>query len=194
MKIHKVDQQSDEWFEIKLGKFSASDAQAISAKGAGLQTLVYKKVAEIISGVREETYTNPHMDRGNEQEELARASYELQTGTNVDVVGFCELNEYAGASPDGLVGEDGAAEFKCPTNSNYVKTLHTQKIDTPYEWQMQFQMYVTDRQWVDYVVFNENFEDLIVIRVERDESKIEKIRAGIESGVSEIKDILSKIQ
>jgi len=193
MKIHKIPQQTDEWFELKLGKLSSSDGQAIAANGAGLQTLIYKKVAEILSGTREDSYTNPDMERGNEQEELAVASYELQTGSTVQKVGFCELSDYVGASPDGLVGDDGLVEIKCPRNSNYVKLLYTKKIDTKYEWQMQAQMYVTDRKWVDFVVFNENFDDLIIIRVERDEKKIEKIRIGLESGVKQIKEIVEKV-
>lgn len=194
MKIHKVKQQSEKWFKLKLGKLSASNAQAISADGAGLVTFVYKTVAEILSGVREDTYVNPDMERGNEQEDTARSAYEMETGNMVKQVGFCELDEYVGASPDGLVGKDGLFEVKCPRASNYVKLLYTKKIDTAYVWQMQMQMLVTDRKWVDYVVFHENFKDLIIIRVDRDEKAIEKLWAGLGSGVSQIKQILKEVK
>ncbi len=194
MKIHNIDQQSDEWIEIKLGKLSASDAQAIAANGAGLETLAYKKAAEILSGIREDTYVSFNMERGNRMERVARRKYEQHTGNAVTIVGFCELDSYVGASPDGLVGAGGLVEIKCPSNSNYVKALHTQKISTQYEWQMQFQMYVTNRKWVDHVVFNENFESLIIIRVPRDKAKVEKIKAGIKSGVSKIEKILEEVK
>ncbi len=194
MKIHKCKQGSLKWFKLKLGKLSASNAQVISADGAGLVTLVYKTVAEILSGAREDTYVNPDMERGNEQEDTARSAYEMETGNMVKQVGFCELDEYVGASPDGLVADDGLFEVKCPKASNYVKLLHTKKIDTGYIWQMQMQMLVTDRKWVDYVVFHENFKDLIIIRVERDEKAIEKLWAGLGSGVSQIKQILKEVK
>ncbi len=193
MKIHKVKQGSEEWFDIKLGKLSASNAQAISANGAGLVTLIYKTVAEILSGAREDTYINPDMERGNEQEDTARSAYEMETGSEVTQVGFCELDKYTGASPDGLVGDDGLFEVKCPKASNYVKLLHTKKIDTGYVWQMQMQMLVTGRKWVDYVVYHENFRMIIIIRVERDEAAIKKIKVGLDSGIKQIKEILEKV-
>lgn len=194
MKIHNFEQQSPEWFAIRLGKLTASKAQAIGTAGKGLETLCFEKVAEIISGTRQETYTNPDMERGNEQEDLARSSYEMETGNKVESVGFCELDERVGASPDGFVGEDGLVEIKCPTNTNYVRTLYIKTPESKYAWQMQMQMLVTDRKWVDYVVFNENFKDLVIIRVERDEKKIEKLRVGIEKGKANINLILEGLK
>ena len=182
-------QGSEEWFKARLGKLTASKAQAISASGKGLETLSFEKVAEIISGKREDTYINPDMERGNEQEDLARSSYEMETGNSVKQVGFCEMNESVGASPDGLVGDDGLVEIKCPKAANFVKLLYTKKIETKYLWQMQMQMLVTDRKWVDFVAQHENFNDLIIIRVERDEAKILKIVDGLLKGAERMKEI-----
>ena len=148
-----------------------------------------KGQAEIISGKREDTYINPDMERGNEQEDLARSSYEMETGNSVKQVGFCEMNESVGASPDGLVGDDGLVEIKCPKAANFVKLLYTKKIETKYLWQMQMQMLVTDRKWVDFVAQHENFNDLIIIRVERDEAKILKIVDGLLKGAERMKEI-----
>lgn len=194
MKIHNHPQGSDEWFAARLGKLTASKAQTIQANGKGLETLVYQLVAEKLSGAREDTYTNPDMERGNELEDTARSSYEMETGNEVIQVGFCEQNEHVGASPDGFVGEDGLVEIKCPKNSNYIKTKYTQKIDKAYEWQMQMQMFVTDRKWCDYVVFNENFPDLIIIRVERDNDMAEKLVKGINKGIDLIGEICRKLE
>lgn len=194
MKTYNFPQQSQEWFDIRLGKFTASNAQAIASNGKGLETLCFQVVAEILSKTREEGYTNPDLERGNEQETLARASYEMETGNKVETVGFCELNDRVGASPDGLVGEDGLVEIKCQKNSVYVQTLYSKKIDTKYEWQMQMQMLVTDRKWVDFVVFNENFPKLIIIRVNRDEAKIEKLRVGLEMGNKKVDEILEGVK
>ncbi len=190
MKIYKVKQQSDKWFALKLGKFSASSAQAIATAGKGLDTIVYQKVAEKLSGKRESTYSNPDMERGNKQEDIARSSYEMETGNKVKQVGFCELNEYVGASPDGLIGKDGLVEIKCQRNSNYIRSRYTKKIDTGYLWQMQMQMYVTDRKWCDFVVFNENFPNLLITRVNRDEKIIEKIKNGLDKGIKLFKEVI----
>lgn len=191
MKIYNnLVQGSEDWFKVRLGKFTASQAQAIGSNGKGLETLCFEKVAEILSGTQEEGYKNADMERGNEQEALARSAYEMENGVMVKTVGFVELNEKVGCSPDGLVGDDGLVEIKSHNGATFVKLMYSKKIDTKYVWQMQMQMYVTDRQWVDYVAFNENFPKLITIRVERDESAIEKIRIGIETGVAKIEEIL----
>jgi len=193
--IHReFEQQTDTWLDFKLGKFGSTDAQAVSASGAGLNSAVYKKVAERLSGMREESYINDQMLRGIEYEPLARASFEIKTGKSVETVGCIELDEYTVCSPDGLVGKNELLEIKCPTASNYVKALHTQSVPSDYMWQIQFQLYVSDRSHCFYTVFNENFEDLVIIRVKRDENKIEKIKLGITSGVNDIKNILRDIR
>lgn len=194
MIIYNVTQGTDEWHAVRLGKLTASKAQAIATAGKGLETLAFEKVAEILSGVRQDSYTNSDIERGKEQEELARASYELKYGLSVIPVGFVELDKYVGASPDGFVGEDGLLEIKCPNNANFVKVMYSKKPAPEYEWQMQMQMYVTGRNWVDFVVFNENFPEIITLRVEKDAPKIEKLTAGLAKGVEQIETILKGVK
>lgn len=195
MTIHDVKQNTPEWFQVRLGKFTASNADTIAANGVGLKTLCFKKVAEIQTGKEEEeVYTNPDIERGREREEMGQNVYELETGTPVVQVGFVSSSERVGCSPDGLIGEDGLLEIKSKNDANFVKYRYEKKIETKYVWQMQMQMLVTDRQWCDYVVFNPNFEkQIIVVRVERDEVAIEKLRLGLEEGQEMVDDILSKI-
>ncbi len=194
MKIYQINQNSEEWFELRKGKFTASDAQAIATNGKGLETLVYKKVSERLARGTEPPYTNLDMERGHELEEMARVGYELETGNTVTVVGFCELDENTGASPDGMVDPEGLVEIKCKIGPIFVKEMLTASVDSEHEWQMQMQMWVTDRQWCDYVVFNPNFSrNLIIKRVMRNEDKITKIKAGVESGKTMISSILEKI-
>lgn len=194
MKIHNFEQGTDEWIKVRLGKFTATTGQAVATAGSGLDTVCFEKVAEIVAGVpSKEEYTNENIERGRELEEIARADYELENSVEVQTVGFCELDEYVGCSPDGLVGEDGLIEIKCQDNKNYIKTKYLGKPDSKYMWQMQFQMYVTGRKWCDFVVFNENFEKAITIRIDRDEAKIKKIEIGLEIGINKIKNIMDKI-
>lgn len=195
MKIHNLEQGTPEWFAVRLGKFTASSATAIAAKGKGLETLVFEKVAEILTGKQKPPYTNPDMERGIELEKEARNAYELETGIKVVQVGFCELDEHTGASPDGLVGEKGLNETKCPNDVNFAKYLYDGKVDTGYNWQMQMQMLVTDRQWNDYTVYNPNFPNPIIIkRIPRNETDIAKIKAGLAFGIGQKNLFLEKIK
>jgi predicted phage-related endonuclease len=124
VRIYELDQNSSEWDKLRLGKFTASDAQAIGNDGKGLETLVYKKVAEIMTQQIEESYMNSDMQRGHDFEAMARNAYEIETGKRVVQVGFVEMNSYVGCSPDGLVGEDGLAEYKNLNGANYIKALY----------------------------------------------------------------------
>lgn len=195
MIVHNIDQNSPEWQQVRCGKFTASDAQTIGTNGKGLETLVYKKVAEKLTKKQEQGYYNGNMERGHELEMTARNAYEIETGNSVTEIGFCELDENTGASPDGMVAEDGLVEIKCKTDAVYVKDLYLEEIDPEHFAQMQMQMWVTDRKWCDYVVFNPNFKKEIYIRrVNRDEFTIGKIKAGVEAGISLMNLIISKIQ
>ena len=194
MEIINCIQGSPEWFAERLGKLTGSEAQAISANGAGLKTLVNKLVAERLTGKVENGYTNADMERGKELEEEARNAYELETGNTVTKVGFCKLDDDVGSSPDGLINDDGGIEIKCFKDSTFVDYMFTGKVDTAYEWQCQFNLFVTGRKWWDYVVYNPNFKkSLIIKRLDRDEIAIEKIKTGIETGKAMIKAMMEKL-
>jgi predicted phage-related endonuclease len=195
MKIYEeLKQGTPEWLAVRIGKLTASDAQAIASNGKGLETLVFEKVAEIMTGKPKDSYTSTDMERGNELEAMARNAYELETGRLVKQVGFIELDERVGCSPDGMVEEDGLAEIKCKNDSNFVRFIFDNKIDPAHEWQMQYQMWVTGRKWVDYVLFNPNFKNPIIItRVLRDEAKIAKIEIGVESAKKQIAGTLQMV-
>ena len=194
MKLHNIDQQSDEWFELRLGKLTASKAQAIATNGKGLDTLCYEKVAELLTRRRQDGYTNPDIERGNELEALARDAYELETDHLVKRIGFIEQDENVGCSPDGLIGEDGLLELKCKNDVNFLKFSITKDIDTAHIWQMQMQMLVSDRQWCDYAVFNDGYtQSLVIVRVPRDDEKIEKIKIGLERGLEIMNDLIAKM-
>lgn len=197
MKIYKdLQQGTSEWLQIRLGKFTASNASSVATAGKGLETLVFEKAEELVTGQIKEGFKNADMIRGNELEPKARNLYELETENIVSQVGFCELDEYVGCSPDGLVDEDGLVEIKSPTFRVFYEYLTTAKVDSKYMWQMQMQLLVTNRKWVDYVVYNPMFkkQPIIIKRIERDEEKIEKIKKGLEDGIKKLQEILEKTQ
>ena len=197
MKIYEdLQQNTPEWLAVRLGKFTASDATAIGNSDPGLLTLCFEKAAEILTGKIAEGYTNGDIERGHELEEMARNSYELKTGVQVKQVGFIEADEMVGCSPDGLIKEDGMQEIKCKNDVNFARFLFDRKIDPAHEWQMQMQLLVSGRQWVDYVLFNPNFGDrsTIITRIARDESKIKKLEAGLAKGKEQLAAILAEIK
>lgn len=164
MKVYyDIEQGTEEWFEVKDLKFSASNASTILAEGAGLKTLIKDMLAEhYSSGNYEEysnKYTNKDMERGKEFEDKARSIYCLEVGEEVEQVGFIEMNEHVGCSPDGLVGEDGLIEIKNFSDKVYLELLLSDKIEKKYFNQMQMQMFVSGRKWCDFFVFNPNFKE-----------------------------------
>jgi len=195
MKTYNYDQGSEEWFRVRLGKFTGSVAQAIAANGKGLETLVFEKAAEILTSKPKPSYTNDDIKRGREYEDMARNAYEIETGRTVKQVGFVEVDEFVGCSPDGLVEDDGLIEIKCKNDANYARFLYDQKVDPAHNWQIQFNLWVTEREWCDHIVFNENFtKPISVIRIQRNETEIAKLKAGVLTGIAQLKSILEKIK
>lgn len=194
MKIHNFEQGTEDWLKIRLGRFGSTDAQAVSANGKGLETLCFQKAAEILIGKPQKQYTNEDMERGKLLEDSARVLYELETGRTVEKVGYMEYDPYIGGSPDGLVEKDGLIEIKCFSDRVFVEYLYSKKIEPKYVWQMQHLMFISDRKWCDYVLYNENLNRIEIERVFRDEQAIEKIKLGLGAGSARIKEILEKIK
>lgn len=192
--IIEVDQRSDDWLKIRLGRFGGTDAQAVATAGKGLETLCYQKVAEIMTGRGAESYTNPDMERGVELEQTARLNYEIETSNQVKTVGYIAWGDYVGVSPDGLISEKGLVEFKCPNDANFIKFLHLREIAPAYKWQVQHQMLVAEREWCDFVVFNDNLNRSVITRINRDEIMINKLQIGLSIGIDKIKNILEEIK
>lgn len=189
-------QGSEEWFNARKGKMTASHAQAIGNCGKGLDTYIVELMAEYYSSGEKEQYSNKHTERGNELEPLARSMYEFETGNTVEQVGFILMNDYVGASPDGLVGEDGLIEIKCVDDVSYLKHLlgGEKEVDSKYKWQVQMQMLVTGRKWVDLVVYNPNFKkSMLIFRMTPNQEQIEDLKTGFEIGIKRIEEIKSTI-
>lgn len=186
MKIYYMEQNTPAWYEIKKLKFTASNASTILAMGAGVKTLIGEMLADYYSSGNYEEFSakfqNKQMQRGKEFEDKARMVYELETGNRVEQVGFVELDDYIGCSPDGLVGEDGLIEIKNPSDKIFIEQMENGKIKKEYIDQMQFQMFVTNRKWCDYFAFNPNFTpSYIKVRVNRDEDTQMKIFEALTS-------------
>jgi len=192
---HDIEQNTEEWMELRKGKFTASSFKDLfMAKSTkGYQNAIYKVVYERMTGESPENFTNDYMQRGHELEPLAREEYEKQTFNEVLDPGFFELNEYVGASPDGLIGEDGLLEIKCPAYSTMIDYLLNPKLPSIYQHQVHGQMWVTGRKWCDFLAYHPKLKP-IIIRVERDETIIVEIEAKINEAISEVNRIIEKIK
>ncbi len=189
-----LEQQSNAWFEARQGKMTASAASKVGSNGKGLETYCRKIVAELLSIAEPVRFSNIHTERGNELEPVAKAAYEKIKGVKVREIGFAKYSDYVGCSPDGLVGEDGLVEIKCPADSGYVDYLLEGKIKSEYVWQMEMQMLILDKQWCDFVVFNPNFSTAIkIVRVYPDKVKKDKLLAGFETGEGLIKEYIERM-
>lgn len=188
MKIYnniECEQKSDTWHSVRDGKMTASNATAIGNCGKGLETYIKEIVRKQLSSKNKSEYSNTDFDRGNELEPIAREMYELEKGVKVENVGFIELNEYVGCSPDGLIGEEGGIEIKCPDDKAYFDYLLEKEkaINTDYVWQCQMSLLITGRKWWDLVIYNPNFEkSMFIFRILPDIEKFKALEKGIAIG------------
>jgi len=192
--VTDVQQGSEEWKTLRLGKITASRVSQVMGKSR--QNFLAIIAAERISK-QAESFTNAAMQWGIDTEPFAREAYEARNGIKVVQVGFClhPTIKDAGASPDGLVGDDGLIEIKCPNTSTHVGTLIDQKAPTKYIPQMQFQMACTGRQWCDFVSFDPRIEQsFFQIRVERDNEYIEKMEKEVSEFLEEVDRLVNQIQ
>ena len=191
----EIEQQSPEWFALKDLKLTSSEATAIGNNGKGLDSLCRKLVREHYSSAERNQWTNRDLDRGNELEPVARELYELETGRKIEKVGFIELDNRTGCSTDGLIGEDGVAEIKAPDDATYFKVLMDMEVDSDYSWQVQMELVVTGRNYVDLIEYNPNFEkSMVIFRIYPDLVKQEALRKGIEMGKVLIEKYLALYQ
>jgi len=191
-----IEQGSEEWKQIRLGKVTGSRIKEILAKtktGAAASRANYK--AELVCERRTKTpldgFSNGPMEWGKEMEAEARRRYEAETGVLVQEVAFVDhpTISMSGASPDGLVGNDGLVEIKCPNTKTHIETLLANKAPSQYIAQMQFQMACTGRAWCDFVSFDPRMpeaEQYFCIRVFKDEKYILEMEKEVIKFLSEV--------
>lgn len=163
------DQGSKEWFEARLGCVTSSRVADVIAKlkrkegeAACRRDMRWEIVCEMLTQKPTENYVSRWMKEGVEKEPLARAEYEVRYGVFVKQVGFVyhPTIKMAGASPDGLVGDDGMVEFKCPRIDTHLGYLVEGVIPKEYEPQLIWQLACDpERQWVDFCSFHPEVPD-----------------------------------
>jgi putative phage-type endonuclease len=183
-----IEQGTPEWQALRVGKLTASrvaDMLATVKTGESMsrKNLRADLIAERLTGNKTDSYSNSAMNWGVETEPQARVAYEVFSYNFVDQVAFVDHPTIAnfGCSPDGLVGDDGLIEIKCPySTAIHLEYIETRKPPSKYMTQMMSQMSVNGRKWCDFVSFDPRLPDglkLLVVRIERDDEVIAKIEA-----------------
>lgn len=189
-------QGSAEWHALRVGKVTASRVADLIAKtktgwGASRANYMAELIAERLTGEPAEKYTNAAMAWGTEKEPDARAAYEFFRDAAVTEIGFVDHPSISmtGASPDGLVGDDGLVEIKCPNTATHLDTLLSQTVPAKYVTQMLWQMEVTGRAFCDFVSYDPRLPEsmsLFVKRVERDDKRISELRSSVVEFLEEV--------
>ena len=204
MKIIDFPQSSQEWLNARAGKVTASRIVDVMAKiktGEAASRRDYKAqiVAEILTGKPQENgFINADMTFGIEQEPFARAAYEAQDGVMVDQVGLVihPSIERAAASPDGLVGDTGLVEIKCPKVATHLTYLLDGVAPSKYHGQMLWQMACCEREWCDFVSFRPDLTpglQLFKIRLMRDDERIKAMEAEVIAFLSEVDKMVEQL-
>lgn len=178
-------QNTPEWLQARCGSVGASDVPDIVRKtktgpSATRDNLMALKVLERLTGVVSPTYQSLAMRNGHERQPMAISAYEFMTDQRVAPIGIIPHPwiEHAHASPDGLVGDNGLVEVKCPQPAAHLQALLTEKVERDYQVQVQWQMACGDRDWCDFVSWNPDFPPAMQLwfcRLQRDESWIDEL-------------------
>ncbi len=195
-------QGSQEWLDLRKGKVSASRAADLLAtvrygEAAAYRNYKTELAIERITGKSPERYVTKQMEYGTDTEPVARLMYQLVTGNEVKKSGIYVIEgKNACASLDGEIGTDGLLEIKCRELANHVESLALNKVPDQYYKQIQFQLWVTNRQWGDYCSYADEMPDnaqLFIQRVQRDEDVIADIVERYEQIEQDIENIIATI-
>lgn len=200
-----MEQGTDEWFAARCGKVTASRVADVVAKlkngkwGASRETYMGQLIAERLSGEPMPSFSSAAMQWGTEIEPMAREAYEFAHDVEVVQVGFIDHPsiENSGASPDGMIGDDGLIEIKAPNTSTHIDTLLGASIQAKYIDQMQWQMACTGRKWCDFVSFDPRMPhnmSMFVKRIERDDERIGYLEESIAAFLKELDDKVNKLK
>jgi putative phage-type endonuclease len=206
-----MEQRTDEWFQARLGKVTASRISDVLAKtktgySISRQNYLVQLVTERLTGQKADSFfMNQAMQDGVDREPIARKLYEVLNDVIVTEVGFYDHPRIAmsGASPDGLLPEllvfgIGLVEIKCPIETTHTNTLMSKKVPSKYIPQIQWQMAcVPNAKFCDFISYNPNFPpemQLFVSRVEKDLQYILELETEVEQFLKEVDQAILQLK
>lgn len=201
--IKSMEQGSAEWLALRLGKVTASKMADVLSKGRGTaqsktaETYMFELLAEKLTGKSKPFFENDAMRWGTETEPQARSMYSVKNDfVSVEEVAFVEHNEFIGISPDGLIGDDGLLEIKCPNTTTQLRRALSDNYSKDYNTQIQCQLWVTEREWCDFVSFDPRLEceaGYLQQRVYRDDEFIEDMKIKTYTFVEKLNELHERL-
>lgn len=190
-------QGTPEWTELAAPRLGGSTAHVLLVNGKKREdklgqtavSVALENVGIILFNEYPPSFTSDAMQHGIDMEPYAREAYENETFSEVKECGYIEYGPYLGYSPDGLVGSDGLVEIKCRSAKEFLRYKLMGIIPPDSLAQMQWGLAVTGRQWCDYVNWHEQ-GGIIIDRVERDETLINKMAGKAPAYISLVESIL----
>lgn len=198
--FHDIEQNSDTWFDMRGGKLTSSNLGKIMANYGKAFGDPAKKLAATIAAqqlgaeVVSNSFSNEHMERGHQQEPLARMLYENETFCDVTNGGFFS-SDFVGCSPDGLVSDCGVIEIKSVITNVHYANIKRQAVDPAYKWQCIGNLKFTSRDWLDFISYCQEFpigKQLFVWRIRKEELADEF--KMIDSRISEFKKLVDEMK
>ena len=201
--IDNIEQGSDEWLSARLGKVTASKMSDVLSKGRGTapsktaETYMMELIAERLTGESKPFFENDAMRWGTATEPQARSMYEIENDfIDVREVAYVEHNEFILISPDGLIGDNGLLEIKAPNTATQLKRALSGEYSADYKAQIQAQLWVTEREWCDFLSFDPRLNcsaSYLIERVYRDEEYIANMKEKTYAFVERMNELIEKL-
>lgn len=199
-----MEQRSEDWFKVRCGKVTASRVADVVARtrtgyAASRANYMAELIVERLTGRATEGFTNAAMQWGIDNEAAARDAYSARTGELVSEVAFLHHPDIpmSGASPDGVVGETGLVEIKCPNTATHIDWLFEREPPQRYFYQMQWQMACASAEFCDWVSYDPRMPDnlqLLIVRIPRDEDAIKMLELEVKQFIAELDDKVNRLK
>lgn len=196
MNIIQCEQGSESWLLARLGIPTASNFSKIMSKGKGKtrHTYMLELLDQSLTGQATDGFKSEAMEWGNDYEEQAAFFYEFEKNVTVEKVGFCTLDDRIGASPDRLVNDDGLLEIKCPNTKTHLDTILEGKMPSKHKAQVQGQLWVTEREWCDFVSYDPRIPSdncIFIDRIYPDLEYIKELSKEVHRFIEEMNGLMS---
>lgn len=197
--FYDVEQRSVQWLNLRLGIPTTSsfkqimDSDFVLRTGQMPRTYCFEKVAERISGQIAPTYQSPYMEQGSIKEDEATAMFQIEQERQIKLCGFVLADDKrSGCSPDGLIGEDGGTEIKCPEPETHIRYLYENRLPLDYAAQVHGSLFVTGRPWWMFMSYCRKLPPFYLL-VKRDEDIIQRIGTALKGFQKLYDDVLNKL-
>ena len=198
IEVFSCKQNSPDWYAVRAGIPTASEFATILTKGRGgnpskvRHTYMLKLAGEILTGEPMDNFSNHHMERGKALEPEARNLYAMIHDCEPEQVGFIR-NGSKGCSPDSLIGEKGMVEIKTKLPHLMIDVLLHEELPKEHKAQCQGQLWVAEREWVDFVCYWPSLP-LFIKREHRDEEYIKTLSEEIDRFNNDLSALVERIR